>query len=490
MVWLFGTSKLARELSAARAELDEIKHRVAVLDNFAGVGLWEAVLVNGDPMAPGSRWTWSAEFRRLMGFSSVAEFPDVVSSWSDRLHPDDAAATFEKFAAHLADKSGKTLYNVVYRLKCKDGSYRWFRATGGCGRDAAGNPPRACGSLTDVHEQMSAQELLARETAEDQIAIAALARGLTALAGGDLRHQLTERVSGKTKQLKDLFNRTATQLRESVVTIAAAIGGLRSGSMEVGQAADDLSRRTEQQAASLEQTAAALEQITTTVRKTAESANDAQGIVSVTKADAEKSGQVVHDAVDAMSEIEKSSTSISQIIGVIDEIAFQTNLLALNAGVEAARAGEAGRGFAVVASEVRALAQRSAQAAREIKELISESTRHVGRGVKLVGETGQSLGRIVSQVAQLHGAIAEIAASAQEQAIGLQEVNTAVSQMDQVTQQNAAMVEESTAASRSLVAETAELERLTSYFQTSAPEVDRSPTPMRRAAAPARAQAR
>ena len=490
MVWLFGTSKPARELSSTRAELDEIRHRVAVLDNFAGVGLWEAVLVNGDPMAAASRWTWSAEFRRLLGFSSLAEFPDVANSWSDRLHPDDAAATFEKFGAHLADKSGKTPYSVVYRLKCKDGSYRWFRATGGCARDAAGNPLRACGSLTDVHDQITAQDVSARETAEDQVAIAALARGLTALADGNLRHQLTEHVSGKTQQLKDLFNRTATQLCDTVATISAAIGGLRSGSMEVGQAADDLSRRTEQQAASLEQTAAALEQITTTVRKTAVSANDAQGIVSVTKGDAEQSGQVVHDAVEAMSEIEKSSTSISQIIGVIDEIAFQTNLLALNAGVEAARAGEAGRGFAVVASEVRALAQRSAEAAKEIKALISASTRHVGRGVKLVGETGQSLGRIVTQVAQLHEAIAEIAASAQEQATGLQEVNTAVSQMDQVTQQNAAMVEQSTAASRNLVAETAELERLTNYFRTGAPEAERQASPARRPAAPARARAR
>ena len=323
----------------------------------------------------------------------------------------------------------------------------------------------------------------ARETAEDQAAIVALAHGLNALAGGNLMHEIRETVGPKAQQLKDDFNETAGRLRETMGTIATAIGGMTGGVGEISQAADDLSRRTEQQAATLEETAAALDQVTATVRKTAEGAGHAQAVVATTKEDAKHSSAVVRQAVQAMSEIEQSAERIGQIIGVIDEIAFQTNLLALNAGVEAARAGDAGRGFAVVASEVRALAQRSAQAAKEIKQLISTSSSQVARGVKLVDETGQSLDRIATQVTEVHAAITEIAASAKEQATALQGVNTAINQMDQVTQQNAAMVEQSTAASHSLMQETAELGRLTSFFQIDArPAEIRQP---RAASAPA-----
>jgi methyl-accepting chemotaxis protein len=226
-----------------------------------------------------------------------------------------------------------------------------------------------------------------------------------------------------------------------------------------------LSRRTEQQAASLEETAAALDKIAATVRRTAEVANEARDLVSTSKDDAERSGDVVRQTVGAMDGIETSSKQIASIIGVIDEIAFQTNLLALNAGVEAARAGDAGRGFAVVATEVRALAQRSADAAKEIKTLISASTQQVDVGVKLVSETGQALGRIATQVSQLNGLVAELAASAKEQATGLGEVNAAVNQMDQVTQQNAAMVEQATAASHGLSGESQELARLVGQFR-------------------------
>ncbi|HYZ64643.1 MAG TPA: methyl-accepting chemotaxis protein, partial [Acetobacteraceae bacterium] len=206
-------------------------------------------------------------------------------------------------------------------------------------------------------------------------------------------------------------------------------------------------------------------QVTSTVRRTAEGAEQARETVAAARSDAEQSGQIVHDAVAAMGEIDRSAKQISQIIGVIDEIAFQTNLLALNAGVEAARAGEAGRGFAVVASEVRALAQRSADAAKEIKALISTSTQQVGRGVDLVDATGKSLSRIVARVGELSGVMVEIAAAAREQAAGLAEVNSAIAQMDQVTQQNAAMVEQSTAASHALAEEAKELARLTGRFQ-------------------------
>ena len=215
------------------------------------------------------------------------------------------------------------------------------------------------------------------------------------------------------------------------------------------------------------------------MRKTAEGAKEARDAVGSARADAERSGVVVRDAVAAMSEIESSAQQISQIIGVIDEIAFQTNLLALNAGVEAARAGDAGRGFAVVASEVRALAQRSADAAKEIKALISASSQQVERGVDLVGETGKVLERIVTQVTQINGVVTEIAASAEEQSTGLQEVNTAVNQMDQVTQQNAAMVEEATAASHALTQEADTLSRLIARFELGATPQAAAPRPNR-----------
>jgi methyl-accepting chemotaxis protein len=259
---------------------------------------------------------------------------------------------------------------------------------------------------------------------------------------------------------------------------------VRAGAAEINTASDDLARRAERTAASLEESAAALDEITAAVRKSAEGANAARDAVMAAKAGAEASAKVVDDTVEAMVTIEGSSRQISTIIGVIDEIAFQTNLLALNAGVEAARAGDAGRGFAVVATEVRALAQRSADAAKEIKTLISSSGRQVEAGVKLVGETGKALGRIVAQVNQLNALVTDIAASAQEQATALAEVNTAVNQMDQVTQQNAAMVEQSTAASHSLAGEAAELARLVGQFNLGEGTTAAAPS-HRPAAAPA-----
>ena len=311
-----------------------------------------------------------------------------------------------------------------------------------------------------------------------------LATGLSRLASGVLTFRLSEPFSAEYEKLRSDFNAAMEQLQDTMKIVSANTAAIRSGTGEITQASDDLSRRTEQQAASLEETAAALDEITATVRKTASGAGEARDVVSQAKTDAEHSGAVVREAVSAMAEIETSAQQISQIIGVIDEIAFQTNLLALNAGVEAARAGDAGKGFAVVASEVRALAQRSAEAAKEIKALISASSQQVDKGVNLVGETGKALERIVTQVAQINGVVAEIAASAQEQATGLQQVNTAVNQMDQVTQQNAAMVEESTAAAHALAQETEELARLIGRFEVGEearvqPIGQRKPAPQR-----------
>ncbi|WP_309628896.1 globin-coupled sensor protein, partial [Brevundimonas sp.] len=270
-----------------------------------------------------------------------------------------------------------------------------------------------------------------RQEAEDQQnrVMAALAEGLERLASGDFATRLEIEVEPRFQGVKDDFNKTVETLAATIRSISGSAGAVLNGSEEIASASEELSRRTEQQAASLEETAAALDEITATVNRTASGAKQASETVQAAKGDAETSGNVVRDAVGAMGAIEKSAQEISQIIGVIDEIAFQTNLLALNAGVEAARAGDAGRGFAVVASEVRALAQRSAEAAKEIKVLISASTTQVNAGVTLVGQTGEALQRIVSRVAEIDGLVSEIAASAQEQATGLQQVNTAVNQM-------------------------------------------------------------
>ena len=324
-------------------------------------------------------------------------------------------------------------------------------------------------------EESQARETAMREQAERERAkaqeeqasvVRALADGLSHLSQGDLTHRVHEAFTPEYEQLRSDFNAAVEKLQQAMQVISSNTSQIGTSADEIAGASDDLSRRTEQQAASLEETAAALDQITATVKKSAEGAQNARTAVQTTKTSAATGGEVVRQAVLAMGEIEKSAGQISQIIGVIDEIAFQTNLLALNAGVEAARAGEAGKGFAVVASEVRALAQRSADAAKEIKTLISASSQQVGQGVDLVGKTGEALQQMVAQVEQIDLLVSEIASSAQEQATGLNEVNSAVNQMDQVTQQNAAMVEQSTAATHSLRGEANELRRLVAEFRT------------------------
>ena len=313
-----------------------------------------------------------------------------------------------------------------------------------------------------LHDMEAAFELAGRE---QQAVVEVMAKGLSGLAGGDLSTRIAAQVASDYAALKADFNAAAAGLEEAIGAISGVAGQIGSGTQEIAQASNDLSRRTEQQAASLEETAAALDEIAATVRQTADGATRATTEVASARTDAERSGQVVGQAVAAMGAIEDSSRQITQIIGVIDEIAFQTNLLALNAGVEAARAGDAGRGFAVVAQEVRALAQRSAEAAKEIKTLISTSSQQVDAGVNLVGQTGEALNRIVDRVAVIDDLIRQISSSSQEQASGLAEVNTAVNHMDQVVQQNAAMVEQATAATHSLEGETAQLVSLVGRFK-------------------------
>jgi methyl-accepting chemotaxis protein len=325
----------------------------------------------------------------------------------------------------------------------------------------------------DANRSMSEKERIerdaqkAKEAADVQFAVDNLASGLSHLSDGDVSYRIQQPFVDTLDVVRANFNASAEKLQTALTRVAHNARGIDAGANEIRSAADDLAKRTEQQAASVEETAAALEQITTTVKDSTRRAQEAGELVARTRAGAEQSGEVVRKAVVAMEQIEKSSSEISNIISVIDEIAFQTNLLALNAGVEAARAGEAGKGFAVVAQEVRELAQRSASAAKDIKALITTSNVQVQQGVQLVGETGRTLETIVTEVQEINRHVVAIVDSAQEQSSGLQQINTAVNQMDQDTQKNAAMVEESTAASHSLAKEAASLNQLLAQFKLS-----------------------
>jgi methyl-accepting chemotaxis protein len=323
-------------------------------------------------------------------------------------------------------------------------------------------------AMNSFKNQLAAAERSKVEQTET--IVSSIGTGLDSLAKGNLTHRVAADLTGPFGKLKEDFNQAMTRLQDTMKNVLSTTNQIATGAGEISQAADDLSRRTEQQAASLEETAAALEEITSTVKKTASNTKEASTSVSSAKTAAQDGGRVVEAAIKAMDSIAQSSKQITDIIGVIDEIAFQTNLLALNAGVEAARAGDAGRGFAVVASEVRALAQRSSEAAKEIKALIKTSGEHVGAGVKLVGESGEALKHIVAQVEQINSLVSEMALAAEQQSTGIEQVNAAVGQMDQVTQQNAAMVEESTAASRNLATETQSLSSLVGFFSVGATE--------------------
>jgi len=317
-------------------------------------------------------------------------------------------------------------------------------------------------SITTYIEAADEKRRAAEQASElasqrQEIVVRSLSEALDKLAKGDLTHRLSEQFDPTYEKLQGDFNTAIETLGATIGAIAGGAREVADASSEISEAAIDLSQRTEEQAASLEQTSASMEQIAATVRNNAENANRANDLTRSAHEVADRSGGVVGQAVSAMARIEESSHRISDIISVIDEIARQTNLLALNAAVEAARAGEAGRGFAVVASEVRSLAQRSSQAAKDIKDLITNSSSQVADGVQLVNQTGSSLKEILDSIKQVADIVADIATASAEQAGGIEQVNKALTQMDEVTQQNSAMVEENSATARTLEQQAAEM---------------------------------
>ncbi|NLS17812.1 methyl-accepting chemotaxis protein [Rhizobium sp. P40RR-XXII] len=322
----------------------------------------------------------------------------------------------------------------------------------------------AAGRSLSEKERLEREAQKAKDAADAQFAVDSLANGLGELSNGNLIYRIEQPFVAHLDRLRADFNASMAKVEETLVAVGQGGQAIAAGANQIRSAAEDLSKRTEQQAASVEETAAALEEITTTVKDSTRRAEEASSLVGRARIGAEKSGEVMQQAIAAMEAISKSSGEINNIIGVIDDIAFQTNLLALNAGVEAARAGDAGKGFAVVAQEVRELAQRSATAAKEIKALISTSGQQVDSGVTLVTRTGQSLQQIVKEVEEIDRNVRAIVEAAREQTTGLQEINTAVNSIDQGTQQNAAMVEESTAASHSLAKEVTALNDILGQF--------------------------
>ncbi len=396
-------------------------------------------------------------FLVLAGISDVGEaagMKDLVTSAKTAGNVNGTTAQFGDFEIRSATGSPAVLHGGLSPIFNKAGTHVKSVLIGA--------------NITEERRQKRlAEEESARLVADQTQMIDALRGALEHLSNGDLTLKIETPFAGENDQLRNDFNAAVAGLHDAISAVSTRAAMIRGEVDDISGAADDLSRRTEHQAATLEETAAALTEITASVSSAAEGARRANEVVSEARKNAEESGGVVQDAVSAMGEIAESSKQISSIISVIDDIAFQTNLLALNAGVEAARAGDAGRGFAVVASEVRALAQRSSDAAREINALISESGDHVTRGVTLVGDAGSALEEIVSSVGNISEHVSDIAASAQEQSGGLAEINAAMSQLDQVTQQNAAMFEETTAASQTLTSAAAELTTAVSRFRVS-----------------------
>ncbi len=419
-----------------------IKFRVVVAFQLSVAALSLGLIYLAAMSPPTEVWTI------MLGGTALASLPVLLTWYSGKLISDPYVTTVVRMEALAAgDLDSEILFSDH--------------------RDCVGRMTRAMQVFRDNAGSIR------RSAAESQSMVEAVSAGLGRLAAGDLTLQIEAPLAEQFETVRRDFNAAMGAMAATLGRVSLIADGINNGSGDIRAASDDLSRRTEQQAAALEETAAAMDEITTTVQQTADGAAKASELVLQARGEARSSGDIVAQAVTAMDGIERTSAEISEIISVIDGIAFQTNLLALNAGVEAARAGDAGRGFAVVASEVRALAQRSADAAKDVKARIAASTVHVEAGVELVSATGSALRGIIGRVEDINAIVSTIASSAKQQAVGLLQVNTAISEMDGVTQQNAAMVEQATAATRSLASEAENLAQEVAQFTFADKNADR-----------------
>ena len=408
--------------------------------------------------------TANENFLRMMGYSLEELRGKHHSMFVDAQHRDspESRALWAKLARGEYDAA-------QYKRIARGGREVWLEASYNPIFDAGGKPFKVVAYATDVTERVRLAEQLRSAVAETQAVV-------TAAAEGDLTRRLS--VTGKTGELATLssgVNALIDVMMGLVKQIKGAASEVQTGADEISNGNANLSQRTDEQAASLEETASSMEEMASTVRQTAENAGQANQLAIAACAQAEKGGEVVGAAVNAMSGINAASRKIADIIGVIDSIAFQTNLLALNAAVEAARAGDQGRGFAVVATEVRSLAGRSATAAKEIKALIQDSVAKVADGTRLVDESGRTLTEIVASVKKVTHIVADIAAASREQSAGIEQVNTAIMRMDESTQQNAALVEQAAAASEAIVAQAHALNQVIARYSVTGTQTSKSP---------------
>ncbi len=390
-------SRLLRSDDKLRSESEWLR----TLSTHSGVGLWDAVLFESDPMHARSRWTWSSEFRRLLGFDSHADFPDVVHSWSDRLHPDDVAGAFAAFGATCQTGVG---YDVKYRLRRRDGTYRWYRATGGVVLDENRKPRRACGSLVDIHDQVQAEqtmrEALHRLAQQTEARVGALAGGFTASA--------TE------------LERTAAFMIETVERTNGLTGGMMAAAQDASASVQSVAAAAEELAASAGEIGRQIAASNTMTLQAAEDARRTDGIVRA---------------------LADGSQKIGDVVGLISSIAGQTNLLALNATIEAARAGDAGKGFAVVASEVKGLAAQTAKATEEISKQIAEVQAATQQSVAVIQGIARAIqdvtsasNSIAAAIEQQAAATAEIARNVQQTVEGTRRFTTGIEEVRQAAE--------------------------------------------------------